>query len=86
MTDMIAITGNTYPVKDELKRLGARWDAAAKVWMVPVAKAAEARFVVEQQPAKRRGPTDCWVAPTARNRSARQRRIDEFNREEGWAG
>lgn len=43
---MIAISGNTYPVKDELKALGGRWDADAKAWMVPDAKAAAARALV----------------------------------------
>ena len=28
------ITGNSYPVKDQLKGLGARWDADRKAWWV----------------------------------------------------
>jgi hypothetical protein len=28
------ITGNTFPVKDQLKALGARWDAEKKVWWI----------------------------------------------------
>ena len=43
---MIAITGNTYPVKDQLKALGGKWNADAKAWMVPAAKADEARALV----------------------------------------
>ncbi|MGH6862729.1 MAG: hypothetical protein ACRECN_00390 [Methylocella sp.] len=31
---MTAIKGNTYPVKDALKALGARWNPAAKAWMI----------------------------------------------------
>lgn len=30
----VAITGNTYQVKDRLKALGARWDGDKKAWMV----------------------------------------------------
>jgi hypothetical protein len=42
----VAITGNTYPVKEALKALGARWDADQKAWMVPVEKAAQAKLIV----------------------------------------
>lgn len=28
------ITGDTYPVKDAIKRAGARWDSAAREWVV----------------------------------------------------
>lgn len=42
----VLITGNTFPVKDALKALGGRWDAANKGWRVPVAKAGEARALV----------------------------------------
>lgn len=47
---MIAITGNTYPVKDQLRALGGRWNADAKAWMVPEAKADEARALVNSAP------------------------------------
>lgn len=30
-----AITGKTYPVKDQLKALGCRWDSFAKTWVAP---------------------------------------------------
>lgn len=42
----VLVTGNTYPVKDSLKAMGARWDAAAKGWRVPAAKAAAAQALV----------------------------------------
>jgi hypothetical protein len=48
----VAITGNTYPVKDALKALGGRWNADRKAWMVPADKADEARKLVEGAPAK----------------------------------
>lgn len=43
---MIAITGNTYLVKDQIKALGGRWNADRKAWMVPDDKADEARTLV----------------------------------------
>lgn len=45
-TKMIAITGNTYPVKDQLKALGARWNPDQKAWMVSEDKAEQARQIV----------------------------------------
>lgn len=42
----IAITGNTYPVKDAIKALGGKWSPDQKCWMVPEAKADEARKLV----------------------------------------
>ncbi len=39
---MVAITGNTYPVRAELHALGGRWDKAAQAWMVPDHNAAAA--------------------------------------------
>jgi hypothetical protein len=42
----VLVTGNTYPVKDSLKAMGARWDAANKGWRVPAAKAAAAQALV----------------------------------------
>jgi len=29
------IYGNTYPVKDQLRKLGGRWDSIRKAWKVP---------------------------------------------------
>lgn len=40
------ITGNTYPVKDQLKALGGKWDPKAKGWLVPDDKADAARKLV----------------------------------------
>lgn len=53
---MQRITGNTYPVKEQLKALGGRWDAAAKCWLVPDDKAEEARRLVG-------GPTPIYNSP-----------------------
>jgi hypothetical protein len=43
---MPTITGNTYPVKEQLKALGGRWNAGAQGWDVPDTKAEEARTIV----------------------------------------
>jgi hypothetical protein len=43
---MTAITGNTYPVKDSLKALGARWNPDQKVWMIDDTKADQAKEIV----------------------------------------
>jgi hypothetical protein len=45
---MTTITGNTYPVKDSLKALGARWNPDQKAWMVSDDKAEQAYKIVAQ--------------------------------------
>lgn len=49
-TATVLVTGNTYPVKDQLKALGGRWDAQAKGWRVPADKASEAQALVSGAP------------------------------------
>jgi hypothetical protein len=46
------ITGNTYPVKDALKALGAKWDADSKCWTITSAKLADAQKIVADAPAE----------------------------------
>lgn len=54
----VLITGNTYPVKDQIKALGGRWDAPAKGWRVPASKADQARELVSGTPrSDRSAPT-----------------------------
>ncbi len=48
--DYVAIAGNTYPVKAQLRALGGRWDAAAKCWRVPADKSDVARKLVAGAP------------------------------------
>jgi len=43
---MIAITGNTYPVRVELRSLGGTWNSLTKSWLVPDDKAEMARSLV----------------------------------------
>ncbi len=47
-TDMTPIVGNTYPVKDQLKALGGKWDSMQKAWMVPDDVAEQAQKLVPQ--------------------------------------
>jgi hypothetical protein len=78
---MIAIIGNTYPVRDQLKALGGKWDPAKKAWLVPAGRADEARRLVAGAPKQsggytnrirsggsRRGAYDprCWDCRAAR--------------------
>lgn len=49
-TTRVTINGNTYPVKDKLKALGAMWDGDRKVWTIALDKAEQARKIVEGAP------------------------------------
>jgi len=51
-TALVEITGNTYPVKEQLKALGARWNGAKRCWVVS-ADRAEAAAALVQAPATR---------------------------------
>lgn len=46
----VTITGNTFPVKEELKKLGGRWNGEAKGWDVPASKAEAAWALVKGAP------------------------------------
>lgn len=50
------ITGNTYPVREGLRALGGRWDPDRKAWIVPAARAEEARALVAGKPEGKSGP------------------------------
>jgi hypothetical protein len=76
-SNKVAITGNTYPVKDQLKLLGAKWDGLKKAWLVDASRAEEAQALVAGAgPAKPRtggGPPptickQCQVAASRYNR------------------
>ena len=49
---LVPIHGNTYPIKEQLKALGGRWNANDKVWEVPASLAAEAKAILNAQPLK----------------------------------
>jgi hypothetical protein len=38
----LIVSGNTFPIKDEIKRLGGVWDRYEREWLVPDKKTAEA--------------------------------------------
>jgi hypothetical protein len=48
------ITGNTYPVKDQIKALGGRWNSVRKGWEVPSDNAGEAQALVDGAPSASR--------------------------------
>lgn len=52
---MKAVTGSTYPVKDQLKALGGKWDASKKAWMVPDGKYDQAIALVGGAPKQHNG-------------------------------
>jgi hypothetical protein len=54
-TDTKLVTGNTYPVKDQLRAMGGTWDAHAKGWRVPADRYEDARAIVLTRPARRTG-------------------------------
>ena len=58
---MTAITGNTYPVKDQLKALGARWNPDQKAWMVTDDKVGQARQIVAGAPARGARRSDGYI-------------------------
>ena len=75
---MSIITGNTYPVKDQLKALGGRWNPEQKAWVVPDEKAEQAKALVAAAPVIPRKPNqqssyrpsrckDCKCAPSRYN-------------------
>lgn len=52
---LVKITGNTYPVKEQLRSLGGKWNPDEKCWEVPANKADQAQALVANQPAVVRG-------------------------------
>ena len=52
---MRTVTGNTYDIRDKLKAMGGKWDAANRVWMVPGDKWEEAQALAKPKP--RAAPT-----------------------------
>ena len=46
----ILITGNTYPVKEQIKALGGKWSKAGQGWIVPAEVAEECRALVNNAP------------------------------------
>jgi len=62
------ITGNTYPVRDQIMALGGRWNPTVKGWSVPDAAADKARALVAGAPVEPRRATVSYTprrAPAA---------------------
>lgn len=59
MNRMVEIGGNTYPVRDQLRALGGRCERRGSrwVWLVPEARAAEAKRIVAEAAAATGGGT-----------------------------
>ena len=71
---MVLVVGNTFPVKEELKRLGGAWDARNRGWLVPEQHSAEANHIVAEAGQK----TARRTATTAPSRSTRTSRPRSF--------
>ena len=70
---MVLVVGNTYPVKDELKKLGGAWDARNRGWLVPEQHSAEAHQIVSEAGLKSARRTAA-TAPSHSTRTSRPRR------------
>jgi hypothetical protein len=70
-TTTTAINGNTYPVRQALRALGGRWDAAQRVWLVPAERAKEARALVAAAPHAPYSPRTCIACGARESRDAR---------------
>jgi len=44
--NIVSLVGNTYPVKEKLKALGARWNGVDKCWTISASKADEANAII----------------------------------------
>ncbi len=77
----VEIKGNTYPVKDQLRALGGRWNAERKAWMVPDDQADAAAKLVQgapKQPPRGKPSYD---------RGSSQRAVESmYRRRYGWDG
>lgn len=47
---MVKILGYTYPVRDKLRELGAKWDPDEKAWFIEEEKLEEANAIVGKTP------------------------------------
>lgn len=69
---LLPVAGNTYPVRDQLRALGASWDGAAKAWMIDEGRLAQAQAVVAKgsgeapQPFRFSSCKQCGARPNAR--------------------
>lgn len=78
MSTMIPVCGNTYPVKDQLKSLGGRWNPDRKCWMIPEENADKAYAIVQSAPSKSASSNGSY-------RTIGQR-MQQRQRATGWTG
>lgn len=62
---MTRIMGNSYPVKDQLKAMGCKFEGWAKAWFCPVEKAAAAQAIVDAANPKPASPVASQPAAEA---------------------
>ena len=62
---LVAITGDTYPLRAQLKAMGAVWDSAGRVWKIAPERAPQAQALVEHQPAVGTAPSPAAAPPAA---------------------
>ena len=55
---LVALTGDTYPLRAQLKAMGAVWDSAGRVWKIAPERAAQAQALVDQRPADQRAAAE----------------------------
>lgn len=58
------IEGNSYPVRDQLKALGARWDGKDKHWWIHQDRLKEAQEIVGKAPPPRQRKPFVVTCPT----------------------
>jgi hypothetical protein len=49
MSDMVAVVGETFEIKEQLSAMGGRWDKLAECWFVPSEKHAEAQRMADDE-------------------------------------
>lgn len=70
-TPLTKITGNTYPVRRELRAMGGEWDADHKCWYVPTDRADEARSLVADTGTARKNSSRRYYDQRARGELTR---------------
>lgn len=51
--EFVRVSGNTYPAREKLRKLGGKWDAAQKAWLVPSSQIEAANKAVDQVVSRR---------------------------------
>ena len=85
---MVAITGNTYPVKDQLKTMGGRWNPEEKAWMVPSVKVEAAKALVAgSKPTQKETLATDWESSLGPNQRKRLADAPAYNKAQAatWA-